>query len=157
MKIWIDGDSCPKPIKQILFKASQNRKIMLFIVANHFSVIPNSNFIKRILVTQGFDAADNYIVNNLLAKDLVITNDIILANQAIDKQALVLNTRGTLYTKNNIKQALDIRNLNESLRSSGVQTGGPSELTSREVHNFSNHLDKIITQNSPKLGDCSCS
>lgn len=146
MQIWIDGDSCPKPIKQILFKAAQNRKIMLFIVANHFAIIPNSNFIKRILVTQGFDAADNYIVSHVSAKDLVITNDIILANQAIDRQAVVLNTRGILYTENNIKQALNIRNLNESLRSSGVQTGGPSELSAKEIQNFSNHLDRIIAR-----------
>lgn len=146
MQIWIDGDSCPKPIKQILFKAAQNRKIMLFIVANHFAVIPNSTFIKRVTVKHGFDAADDYIVNHIASQDLVITNDIILANQAIDKQALVLNTRGILYTENNIKQALNIRNLNESLRSSGIQTGGPSELTAKEIQNFSNHLDKIITK-----------
>lgn len=146
MQIWIDGDSCPKPVKQILFKAAQKRKIMLFIVANHFATIPASPFIKRVVVELGFDVADNYIVKHVIPHDLVITSDIILANQVIEKKAIVLNSRGVLYSENNIKQALTIRNLNESLRSGGIQTLGQNELSSKEIQLFSNHLDRIITQ-----------
>ncbi len=146
MRIWIDGDSCPKPIKQILFKAATTRKIMMYIVANHVTNIPGSPFIKRVVVEHGFDVADNYIIQHIKAHDLVITNDIILANQVIDKKAQALNNRGILYSPNNIKQALTIRNLNESLRSGGIQTLGPNELTAKDIQLFSNHLDRIITQ-----------
>lgn len=94
----------------------------------------------------GFDSADNYIINHVQPHDLVITADIILADQVITKQAFALNPRGTLYSTNNIKQTLSMRNLNESLRETGVMRGGLNTLSAKEIQLFSNHLDKIITK-----------
>ncbi len=147
MNIWIDGDACPKAIKDILFRAAIKRKVPLLFIANHPSNIPASAFIQRVVVSAGFDKADLYIVENCSEKDLVITSDIILADLVIAKNAFALNPKGTLYTKENIKHVLAMRNLNESLRSSGMISGGTGQLTAKEIQNFSNHLDKIITQN----------
>ncbi|KTD79420.1 YaiI/YqxD family protein [Legionella waltersii] len=147
MNIWIDGDACPKAIKQILFRAAQKRSVSVIIVANHLATIPASPFIKRVLVEHGFDSADNYIVSKAERQDLVITADIILADLIIAKHAIALSPRGTLYSANNIKQILTMRNLNESLRESGMIRGGPDSLSAKEIQTFSNHLDRIITQN----------
>jgi uncharacterized protein YaiI (UPF0178 family) len=148
INIWVDGDACPRAVKDILFRAAMKRKIPLFMVANHLVTIPTSPFIKRIMVEHGFDVADNHIVAHVLPHDLVITSDIILADYVITKKAQALSPKGLLYTASNIKQILAMRNLNESLRSSGLITGGPGQLNSREIQLFSNHLDKIITQHS---------
>lgn len=145
MKIWIDGDACPKAIKQILFRAAVKRQVMVIIVANHLATVPPSPFIKRVHVESGFDKADNYIVLHLEPCDLVITADIILADEVIAKEALALSPRGMLYTPNNIKQILTMRHMNESLRESGLIRGGLEALNSKEIQNFSNHLDRIIT------------
>lgn len=146
MNIWIDGDACPKAIKQILFRAAQTRKISLLIVANHVVSIPASPYIKRIVVESGFDAADKYIVNHIEKHDLVITSDIILADLIVGKNAFALNPKGVLYTENNIKQILTLRNLNESLRSSGLLQSGPNTLSVKDIQMFSNHLDRMVTQ-----------
>lgn len=146
MRIWIDGDACPKPIKQILFRAASSRKIYLLIVSNHLVAIPPSPYIKKVLVSAGFDKADNFIVKEVARSDLVITSDIILADHVIEKNALALTPRGMLYSNQNIKHALAMRNLNESLRSSGLIQGGHSTLSPKDIQLFSNHLDRIITQ-----------
>ena len=146
MMLWIDGDACPNSIKQILFRAAMTRKISLVIVANHLATTPPSIYIKKVLVEPGFDAADNYIIQHVTANDLVITSDIILADHCIGKSAFVLTPRGTSYTTQNIKQALALRNLNESLRSGGLLQGGPSALTAKEIRLFSNQLDRLITK-----------
>lgn len=146
MKIWIDGDACPKAVKQILFRAATKREVPLLLVANHLATVPPSPFIKKVLVESGFDVADDYIVEHVEKNDLVITADIILADHIISKQAFALNPRGTLYTDKNIKQALSARNINESLRSSGQIQGGPSALSTKDIQAFSNHLDKMITR-----------
>lgn len=145
MKIWIDGDACPKAIKQIIFRAAMKRKVLSILVANHLALIPPSPFIKRVQVESGFDKADQYIVSQLARSDLVITADIILADEAITKGAQVLNPRGTLYTANNIKPILMMRHLNESLRENGLIQGGLATLAPKEIQNFSNYLDRIIT------------
>jgi|SRR5580704_13601904 uncharacterized protein YaiI (UPF0178 family) len=144
MNIWIDGDACPKAIKHILFRAAAKRRVMVIIVANHLATIPPSPFIKRVQVESGFDKADKYIVSHIEAGDLVITADIILADEVITKDALALSPRGMLYTSNNMKQILTMRHLNESLRESGLIRGGLETLNSKEIQNFSNHLDRII-------------
>jgi uncharacterized protein YaiI (UPF0178 family) len=148
MNIWIDGDACPKAMKQILFRAAHKRRVHLTIVANHLAIIPPSSFIKRVLVESGFDKADEYIVTRVQAQDLVITADILLADQVISKQALVLSPRGILYSENNIKQSLSMRNMNESLRESGLIRGGVEGLNAKEIQNFSNHLDRILSRGS---------
>jgi uncharacterized protein YaiI (UPF0178 family) len=144
MKIWIDGDACPKAIKQIIFRAAMSRRVMVIMVANHSAATPSSPFIKRVQVESGFDKVDDYIVMHLESQDLVITADIILADHVVSKQAYALNPRGTLYLADNIKQVLRMRHLNESLRENGLMNGGLDTLSAKEVQRFSNHLDKII-------------
>ncbi len=146
MNIWIDGDACPKQVKQILFRAASKRQVPLFIVANHMINIPPSPFIKRVVVEAGFDKADKYIVDHIEKWDLVITGDILLAELILEKQGLALSPRGLLYTENNIKQMVTSRNINESLRSSGLIQGGPCALQQKDIVSFSNHLDKMITR-----------
>lgn len=146
MTIWIDGDACPKTVKQIVFRAAMKRNILVIIVANHFATIPPSPFIKRVMVESGFDKADQYILDHAQKQDLVITADILLADQLITKQAFVINPRGTLYSASNIKQVLSLRNMNESLRENGIIRGGIDTITAKEIQNFSNHLDRLITQ-----------
>lgn len=145
MKIWIDGDACPKTIKQILFRAAMKRRVMVVIVANHLAMIPPSPFISRVQVDSGFDKADNYIVSQVMPADLVITSDIILADLVVSKHAHALNPRGILYTPLNIKQILTMRHINESLRETGQIRGGLDTFNAKEIQQFSNHLDKIIT------------
>ena len=145
MNIWIDGDACPKAIKQILFRAATKRQVTVMMVANHLATIPPSPFIKRVQVESGFDKADQFIIASIIANDLVITADIILADEVVSKGAFALNPRGMLYTPNNIKQILTMRHVNESLRESGMSRQGVATLSAKEIQNFSNHLDKIIT------------
>ena len=149
MNIWIDGDACPKQVKQILFRAAIKRQIPIRIVANHVAQIPSSSFIQRIVVESGFDKADKYIVDHVNKSDLVITGDILLAELILEKEGFVLSPRGQLYTENNIKQIVAMRNINESLRSNGLIHGGPPQLQQKEIMLFSNHLDKMITQFHP--------
>lgn len=145
-RIWVDADACPKVIKEILYRAAKRTKILTVFVANQPISIPPSPFIQKILVTSGFDVADNYIIQNMAVGDLIVTADIPLANAVIDKGGIALNPRGELYTKENIKQRLSIRDLNEHLRSSGVITGGPPTIHSREIQAFANRLDQFLMQ-----------
>ena len=146
MNIWIDGDACPKQVKQILFRAAIKRKITSYLVANHFVDMPASIYIERIIVESGFDRADQYILEHIQRDDLVITGDIPLAEYVLEKGAFALSPRGFIYTSNNIKQVVAMRNMNESLRSSGLIQGGPKPLQQKEILLFSNHLDKLLTQ-----------
>jgi uncharacterized protein len=146
MNLWIDGDACPKQIKQILFRAAVKRQISLSIVANHFLITPPSSFIKRVMVERGFDSADRYIVEHVMPNDLVITSDILLAELVIDKSAYALSPRGILFCAANIKEKVAIRNMSESLRSAGLIQGGAPSLHQKEVVLFSNQLDKLITR-----------
>jgi uncharacterized protein len=148
MKIWIDGDACPKAIKQIVFRAAVKRKVTVIIVANHLAIVPPSPFIKRVMVESGFDKADTYIIQQAQPGDLVITADIILADQVISKHAFALNPRGTLYSDSNIKQVLSARNLNESLRETGMIRSGLATIGPKEIQLFANNLDRMISQNT---------
>ena len=144
MKIWVDADACPNIVKDILFRASTRTKTHLVLVANQLVRSPLSAYIKKIQVSAGFDVADNRIVQEMESGDLVITADIPLADAAIEKGGFALNPRGELYTKTNIKQRLSVRNFSESLRSSGVVTGGPAILGKKEVQAFANALDRFL-------------
>lgn len=150
MKIWIDGDACPKPIKEILFRAAVRTKTKLILVANHFIQLPPSPFISRQIVEKGFDVADNAIVEQLNEGDLVITADIPLANDALEKGARAINPRGELYSTENIKHILAMRNFNESLRETGQMSGGPPKISNQDTQKFSNQLDKILTKQALK-------
>lgn len=146
MKIWVDADACPVVIKEILFKAADRAQIATTLVANHNVRVPPSRFISFMQVSSGFDIADDEIVKRVNEGDLVITSDIPLADEVIDKQGVALSPRGELYTKENIKSRLNIRDFMDTMRASGVQTGGPAALSQTDRQNFANHLDRIITQ-----------
>jgi len=146
MLIWVDADACPKAIKEILFRAAIRTTTHLTLVANSFLTHPVSPFIKSIKVDSGFDKADSYIVAHVKAHDLVITADIPLAADAIMlRQAYVINPRGEVYTANNIKQRLTIRDMNEQLRATGERIGGPASLSIKEKTAFANALDKYLS------------
>lgn len=146
MKIWVDADACPVVIKEILFKAAERTRIQTTLVANHPIRIPPSKVISFMQVSSGFDIADDEIVKRVHSDDLVITSDIPLASEVIDKSALALSPRGELYTKENIKSRLNIRDFMDTMRASGVQTGGPAALNQSDRQAFANHLDTIITK-----------
>jgi uncharacterized protein YaiI (UPF0178 family) len=146
MHIWVDADACPKAIKEILFRAAERTGIMTILVANRFLPTPPSRYIKVMQVQSGFDVADNEIVRKLTAGDLVVTGDIPLAGEVIDKGGHALNPRGELYSRENIRERLNMRDFMESLRSAGVNTGGPSTLNSRDIQAFANQLDKLLAQ-----------
>ena len=146
MKIWVDADACPVVIRDILFRAAERMKVEITLVANRYVQIPRSRFINFIQVAPGFDVADNEIVNRLNNCDLVITSDIPLAAEVIEKGGHALSPRGELYTTDNIRARLNMRDFMESLRASGVDTGGPPALAQSDRKAFANHLDKLLTR-----------
>jgi len=145
MNIWVDGDACPKQIKEILFRAAERRGIPLTLVANKLLRIPPSKYIKTIVVSAGFDVADNKIVKLMQPGDLVITADIPLAAEVIGNEAHALNPRGEFYSKESIGERLGMRNFMADLRDTGVITGGPAALGPRDVQKFANQLDRFLT------------
>ncbi len=145
MKIWVDADACPTLIKNIIFRAANRTKTVTTLVANQLIATPPSLYIKKMLVPGGFDVADQKIVALLEAGDLVITADIPLAAAVIEKGGTALNPRGELYTSNNINERLALRDFSTHLRSSGVNTGGPSQYSQRDIQTFANALDTYLT------------
>ncbi|NDV22076.1 YaiI/YqxD family protein [Desulfovibrio sp. JC022] len=146
MQIWVDADACPKAVKEILFKTVMRREVKLTLVANQYMNFPTSPFIDMIKVGAGFDVADNEIVKLCNPGDLVITADIPLADKIVEKGATGLNPRGELYTEDNIKSILSMRNLMEELRSAGTVSGGPAAFSPKDKQNFTNQLDKFLTR-----------
>ena len=146
MTIWVDADACPNPIKAILFKAANRVQRSLILVANHRIQVPPSPWIKMIQVSAGFDVADNYIVQQVQAKDLVITSDIPLAAELIEKEAFVITPRGEAYTHQNIGQRLNMRDFMETMRSSGEVGGGPAAFNAKDKQTFANALDRYLAQ-----------
>ena len=144
MKIWVDADACPVAIKEILFKAADRTQTLTTLLANHSLRIPPSKFIKFMQVSSGFDVADDEIVQRVSAGDLVITQDIPLAAEVIEKGAIALSPRGELYTTANIRARLNMRDFMDTMRASGVNTGGPPPLNQADKQAFANHLDKFL-------------
>jgi uncharacterized protein YaiI (UPF0178 family) len=144
MQIWVDADACPSVIKEILFRAAERVKVTVTLVANKHLRIPAFRFIKSVRVAGGFDVADNYIVEHVQPMDLVITADIPLAAEVIEKGGHALNPRGTFYTRDNIKERLAMRDLMDELRGSGIQTGGPKALSHADRQAFANQLDRYL-------------
>ncbi len=149
MKIWVDADACPVVIKEILFRAAERTGIHLTLVANQPLAVPRSRLIKSIQVASGYDGADNEIVQRINPGDLVITSDIPLAAEIIEKQAIALGPRGELYTADNIKNRLTMRDFMDSLRASGIDTGGPPALNQADRKAFADQLDKLLSKRSP--------
>jgi len=150
MKIWVDADACPAVIKDILFRAAERTEIPVTLVANHLLQTPPSRYIDFLQVPSGFDVADNEIVKRLVAGDLIITGDIPLASEVIDNGAYALNPSGELYTVENIKARLNMRDFMDTLRASGINSGGPSTLSKSDRQTFANELDKFLTKNTTK-------
>ncbi|MDY0011441.1 MAG: YaiI/YqxD family protein [Rhodocyclaceae bacterium] len=147
--LWVDADACPGVIKDILYRAAERTRLPLVLVANQQLRHPPSPYIRAVQVPKGFDVADNYIVGQTQAGDLVVTADIPLAAAVIDKGALALNPRGELYSQANIREALDLRNFMDGLRSAGVETGGPTAFGPADRQNFANQLDRLLTRLGP--------
>lgn len=148
MKIWVDADACPVVIKDILFRAAERKKTETIFVANQYIRTPPSKFIRSMQVSAGFDVADDEIVRLVEPNDLVITSDIPLAAEVIEKGGQALSSRGELFTTENIRSRLNIRDFMDTMRASGEQSGGPPPLNQSDRQNFANHLDRILTSNA---------
>ncbi len=146
MHIWVDADACPKPVKEILFRAADRCQVMLTLVANQPLFTPPSKYISTVQVPAGFDVADNEIVKRCEQGDLVVTADIPLAAEVIEKKANALNPRGELYTPENIRERLNMRDFMSELRDTGIQTGGHSSYGNKEKQAFANQLDKLLAR-----------
>jgi len=146
MHIYIDADACPRVIRDILFKASQRTKTPLTLIANHSQTTPTTPWINSIQVSSGFDEADDEIVRRCEQGDLIITSDIPLAAELIEKGGLVLTPRGERYTANDIGARLNMRDFMETMRSSGIQSGGPAPLNNQDKMEFANQLDRLLVK-----------
>lgn len=144
MRIWVDADACPNVIKDILFRAAERVRIPVILVANQPVAIPPSRWISTHRAPGGFDAADKEILRRLSPGDLVITADIPLAAEVVAQGGLALNPRGEFYTPENIRARLGMRDFMETLRASGIDTGGPAALNQADRHAFARQLDRIL-------------
>ena len=144
MTIWVDADACPRVIKEILYRAAERVEVELILVANRPLHTPPSRFIRSTRVGAGFDVADRHIADAVQPGDLVITADIPLAADVVEKEGIALNPRGELYNADNIKERLAMRDLMDQLRSTGMETGGPPEFSKKDRMAFANALDRIL-------------
>lgn len=148
MKILVDADACPKEIKSILYRAADRTETKLLLVANQFLSIPKSKYIEFKKVSPGFDVADSTIVKLAEIGDLVITADIPLAAEVIEKGANALHPRGEHYSADTIKQKVTMRDFMDTMRSSGLHSGGPSKFSDRDKQNFANQLDRYLSRHT---------
>lgn len=149
MKIWVDADACPNPIKEIVFRAAERRELPALLIANQPVRVPPSRHIKAIQVSGGFDVADDYIVEHADAGDLAITADIPLAAALVEKGVHVLSPRGQAFTDSNVRQQLAMRDFMDTMRSSGLQIqGGPAAFSTRDKQAFANALDRLLQKNA---------
>lgn len=144
-KIWIDADACPKAIKEIVFKAAHRVNTALMLVANAYQTIPHSDLIRLVIVDKGLDVADQYIIDHVEPHELVITADIPLAAKVVEKGAIAINPRGEIYTEENIGEILSMRDFMKELRDGGTITGGPAVFGPKDVQQFANSLNKLLT------------
>jgi uncharacterized protein YaiI (UPF0178 family) len=146
MRIWVDADACPRAIKEILYRAAERVRVRLTLIANRPLWTPRSDYIDTLKVPGGFDVADDRILELVERGDLVITADIPLAAEVVEKGAHALSPRGELYTEENVRERLAVRNLMDQLRSVGVDTGGPPSLGQSDRQAFANQLDRLLTR-----------
>jgi uncharacterized protein len=152
MRIWVDADACPRTIKDILFRAAQRTGVPLTLVANKTLATPQSPHIRSLQVEAGFDVADNEIVMRLAPGDLVITADIPLAAEVIENGGHALSPRGELYSTENVRALLNMRDFMDTLRASGIQTGGPPALSQSDRQAFANQLDRLLARRGKSQG-----
>ncbi|MEZ5542142.1 MAG: YaiI/YqxD family protein [Pseudomonadota bacterium] len=148
MNIWVDADACPVMIRDILFRAAERTGLQLTLVANQAVRVPPARNIRMLQVASGFDVADNEIVKRVQRGDLVITSDIPLAAEVIGKGGHALSPRGELYCADNIRERLNIRDFMDTLRASGIHSGGPPALSQAERKQFADHLDRLLTRHA---------
>lgn len=153
MQIWVDADACPTVIRDILFRAAERTGVQMTLVANKPTRLPVATNLRFLQVPKGFDAADKRIVELMERGDLVVTADVPLAAAAIQKGGVALNPRGELYTEENVRERLSVRNFLDELRSGGVNTGGPPALSQRERQMFANQLDTWLAKRAKSLGN----
>jgi uncharacterized protein YaiI (UPF0178 family) len=146
VQIWVDADACPQVIKEILFRAAERAQILTTLVANTLLRVPSSPFIRSVRVAKGFDVADRQIIEQIQPGDLVITADIPLAAEVIGRGAHALDPRGELYSEDNVRDRLALRNLMQELRSTGELLGGPAPFSQNNRQRFANHLDHFLTR-----------
>ena len=146
MNIWVDADACPNTIKEVIFRAAERRQVTTTLVANQHIRTPPSSVIRSVQVEQGFDVADNAIVDYLAAGDLVITADVPLAAEVVAKGAVALNPRGTTYTQENVRDHLQRRDMMDELSTLGTLSGGPKTMRKQDVQRFANALDRYLTK-----------
>ncbi|MGJ8686434.1 MAG: YaiI/YqxD family protein [Spongiibacteraceae bacterium] len=146
MSLWVDADACPVAVKEILFKAAQRSETQLTLIANQFIKVPASPHISSVQVSSGFDVADNEIVKRTEAGDLVITSDIPLAAEVIEKGALALTPRGELFDSDNIRSKLNMRDFMDTMRASGVHSTGAAAYSPQDKQAFSNQLDRYLAR-----------
>jgi uncharacterized protein YaiI (UPF0178 family) len=155
VEIWVDADACPNAVKEILFRAAERVGVRVTLVANGPVSTPPSRLVRAIRVSAGFDVADNEILKRLAPGDLVITADIPLAAEVIELGARALNPRGERYTKDNIRERLTMRDFMDTLRGSGINTGGPPVFGPRDRQAFANALDSLLARAGPPPGQTS--
>ncbi len=146
MNIWVDADACPGVIKEVLYRAAERTQTQVTFVSNHYLRLPPSKYLTHLQVEKGFDVADNEIAKRAQAGDLIVTSDIPLAAEVIEAGCFALNPRGELYEANSIKAKLTMRDFMDTLRASGVNTGGPPAMSQAERQRFANHLDRLLQQ-----------
>jgi hypothetical protein len=146
MRIWVDADACPRVIKDIIYRASERLDIPVCLVANKDLAKHNSHLVDSVVVDEGFDAADDYIVDNIATNDLVITADIPLAARIVAGGGIALDPRGEVYTEENVGERLSIRDLMMELRSGGYVQGGPSPFSNTDRQRFAASLDRLLSQ-----------
>jgi len=144
MQIWVDADACPSSIKKLLFRAAERERVPLTLVANRLLHTPRSPYLKALRVPRGFDQADRRIVQLMQPGDLVVTADIPLAADVLERGGHALDPRGRLYSEDNIRECLAMRDLLDQMRSAGLQTGGPAPLTRSEQQAFASRLDALL-------------
>lgn len=146
MEIWVDADACPGAIKEILFRAATRTKVRVTLVANQFMRVPGSPYVRAIQVASGFDVADDEIVKRCSAGDLVVTSDIPLAAQVLEKGGYALSPRGEMFSANDIRGRLTMRDFLDTMRASGIVTGGPPALSQSDKKQFAGHLDSVLAK-----------
>ena len=142
--IWVDADSCPITVKDIIFRFCKRLSIKLIFVANHEIPMPKSQLFQMIVCDATPDAADNYIVENASQNDIVITRDIPMAARLLEKNITTINDRGLLFTSENIREKLSLRNFNKELYDNGILSEKTSTFSKKDVNNFANCFDREI-------------
>ncbi len=146
LKIWIDADACPRVVKDLVFRASSRLKVPVCLVANRYMPVPPEPLITSVLVDKGMDIADSYIFDNVTENDIVITADIPLAALVVEKGATAIDPRGELYTEDNVRERLSMRDFIKGLRDNGVDTGGPPPFGPKDKERFANSVNRVLTK-----------